>query len=196
MGLQKRFDPDAIRDVALGFLTRLRNTYGFFALYAEDCVHRSTPFRPPHRGRQAVRDYVTQAFADEQRIDEVRFGTPVVQGDRACVEYWASFLDQQGTGMTLAGCAMARFDTDGLITEARENEKPKVESRKLKGDFPISTFSLALDYYRKALYLEPNHHETLLQMSLLLAKHGDANGARALKRRAERVQTARGTIKN
>ena len=56
-------------------------------------VRRSTPFRPPHHGRQGVRDYVTQAFADEQRIDEVRFGTPVVQGDRACVEYWARFLD-------------------------------------------------------------------------------------------------------
>lgn len=27
------------------------------ALYADDCVHRSTPFRPPHRGRQGVRDY-------------------------------------------------------------------------------------------------------------------------------------------
>jgi ketosteroid isomerase-like protein len=39
------------------------------ALYAEDCVHRSTPFRPPHRGRQSVRGYLTQAFADEQRID-------------------------------------------------------------------------------------------------------------------------------
>jgi len=50
------------------------------ALYAEDGVHRSTPFRPPHRGRQAVRDYLTQAIADEQRIDDVRFGTPVVQG--------------------------------------------------------------------------------------------------------------------
>jgi hypothetical protein len=50
----------------------------------------------------------------------VRFGTPVVQGDRASVEYRARFLDQQGTAMTLAGCAMARFDTDGLITEARD----------------------------------------------------------------------------
>jgi hypothetical protein len=39
------------------------------ALYAEDCVHRSTPFRPPHRGRRSVRDYLTQAFADERRID-------------------------------------------------------------------------------------------------------------------------------
>jgi hypothetical protein len=70
-------------------------------------THRSTPFRPPHRGRQAVRDYVTQAFADEQRIDDVRFDTPVVQGDRACVEYRARFLDHQGTAMTLAGCAMS-----------------------------------------------------------------------------------------
>jgi uncharacterized protein (TIGR02246 family) len=90
------------------------------ALYAEDCVHRSTPFRPPHRGRQAVREYVAQAFADEQRIDKVRFTTPVVQGDRACVEYWAWFLDQGGTAMTLAGCAMARFDADGRITQARD----------------------------------------------------------------------------
>ena len=71
------------------------------ALYADDCVHRSTPFRPPHQGRQAVRDYVSQAFADEQRIDNVRFGTPVLQGDRACVEYWAWFLAQDGTAMTL-----------------------------------------------------------------------------------------------
>ena len=51
------------------------------ALYAEDCVHRSTPFRPPHRGRQAVRDYVTQAFADEQRIGDVRFGALRAEGD-------------------------------------------------------------------------------------------------------------------
>ena len=47
----------------------------------------------------------------------------------------------------------------------------------------------ALDYYRKALYLEPNHQETLLQMSLLLAKLGDTRGARALKHRAERQQS-------
>jgi ketosteroid isomerase-like protein len=90
------------------------------ALYADDCLHRSTPFRPPHHGRQAVREYVSQAFADEQRIDDVRFGTPVVQGDRACVEYWAWFRDQNGTAMTLAGCAMARFDASGRISEARD----------------------------------------------------------------------------
>ena len=89
-------------------------------LYADDAVHRSSPFRPPHRGRQAVREYVAQAFADEQQVDDVRFGTPIVEGDRACVEYWASFLDQQGTAITLAGCAMARFDAEGRVTETRD----------------------------------------------------------------------------
>jgi chemotaxis protein methyltransferase WspC len=46
----------------------------------------------------------------------------------------------------------------------------------------------ASDYYRKALYLEPNHYETLVHMSLLLERSGDSAGARAFKRRAERVQ--------
>ena len=36
VGLPKRFDAEAIPEVSLGFLTRLRNTYGFFALYADD----------------------------------------------------------------------------------------------------------------------------------------------------------------
>lgn len=49
----------------------------------------------------------------------------------------------------------------------------------------------AMDCYRKALYLEPNHYESLLQLSLLLEKNGDAEGARTLKRRAERIQNGK-----
>jgi len=45
----------------------------------------------------------------------------------------------------------------------------------------------AIEYYRKALYLEPTHYETLLQMSLLLEKTGDAAGARIFKLRAARA---------
>ena len=52
--------------------------------------------------------------------DDVQFSPPVVRGDRACVEYWVRYLDEHGTAMTLAGCAMARFDADGLITDARD----------------------------------------------------------------------------
>ena len=46
----------------------------------------------------------------------------------------------------------------------------------------------AIHCYRKALYLEPDHYETLLQLALLLEKNGEAEEARTLKRRAQRVQ--------
>lgn len=56
----------------------------------------------------------------------------------------------------------------------------------------------AADYYRKALYLEPNHYETLWHMALLLKKNGDDTEARAFKRRAERAKpdNAKFKIKN
>jgi chemotaxis protein methyltransferase WspC len=51
-----------------------------------------------------------------------------------------------------------------------------------------STFSTAIECYRKALYLQPNHYESLLQLALLLEKNGEATEARTLKRRAQRLQ--------
>jgi hypothetical protein len=90
------------------------------ALYAEACVHRSTPFRGPHRGRAGVREYLAAAFADESAVVDVRFGTPLVDGDRAWVEYWATLRDRDGAPVTLAGSALARFDADGLIVESRD----------------------------------------------------------------------------
>ena len=44
------------------------------------------------------------------------------------------------------------------------------------------------DFYRKALYLEPDHYEALWHLALLLEKNGDVAGARACKRRAEQAQ--------
>ena len=76
------------------------------------------PAAPRAPGR--ARDYLTGAFAEERRVDDVRFGTPVVRGARAFVEYRARFLDDRGAPMTLAGCAVARFDRDGLVSEARD----------------------------------------------------------------------------
>jgi chemotaxis protein methyltransferase WspC len=46
-----------------------------------------------------------------------------------------------------------------------------------------------MDCYRKALYLEPNHYESLLQMALLLQKNGDPSRARAFRNRAQRIKT-------
>jgi chemotaxis protein methyltransferase WspC len=47
----------------------------------------------------------------------------------------------------------------------------------------------AIEFYRKALYLEPNHYETLLQMSLLSQKNGDTARARTFKNRAQRAKS-------
>jgi isoleucyl-tRNA synthetase len=41
--LPKKFDERAIPEVSLGFLNQLRNTYGFFSLYAEDWDFRDVP---------------------------------------------------------------------------------------------------------------------------------------------------------
>jgi chemotaxis protein methyltransferase WspC len=46
----------------------------------------------------------------------------------------------------------------------------------------------AIECYRKALYLEPNHCDSLLQMALLLQENGDAARARAFKSRAQRIK--------
>ena len=89
-------------------------------LYAEDAVHRSMPFRPEHRGRAGVVDYVRWAFSTE-RATGVRFGTPVVAGDVAVVEYWATLVEKpDGKPVTIAGCALVRFRPDGLVAEARD----------------------------------------------------------------------------
>lgn len=46
----------------------------------------------------------------------------------------------------------------------------------------------ACQYYRKALYMDPNHYETLVHLALLLEKLGDAPGGQALHNRACRVK--------
>ncbi|RBQ19270.1 nuclear transport factor 2 family protein [Spongiactinospora rosea] len=73
------------------------------ALYAPDAVHRSMPFRPEHRGRAAIEEYIRWSFADETPVS-VEFGTPLVDGEP----------------VTLAGCVFARFGADGLAVETRD----------------------------------------------------------------------------
>ena len=51
----------------------------------------------------------------------------------------------------------------------------------------------ARDYYRKALYLDRNHRDSLIHLGLLLEKEGDAAGARAIHERVERLVRRRDT---
>jgi ketosteroid isomerase-like protein len=88
------------------------------AVYADDAVFSSHPFRQPHTGREGVLEYARWAFADEESA-ECRFGEPVASGDRATVEYWAVVVEK-GREQTIAGVALLRFDADGRVREQRD----------------------------------------------------------------------------
>ena len=85
------------------------------ALYRDDCVFRSAPFRVP----EAPLAYTTREFP-EAKAQDVRFGVPVDDGDRGAVEWWATLVTPDGQQHALAGCSMLRFDDQGLVVEARD----------------------------------------------------------------------------
>jgi steroid delta-isomerase-like uncharacterized protein/uncharacterized protein (TIGR02246 family) len=87
-------------------------------LFAEGAVYRSTPFRAPHVGRDAIRSYWLEEPARHEHV-ELRFGGPVVRGRRAAVEWWVSVV-QDGETVTGPGCLVLRFDQRGRCEELRE----------------------------------------------------------------------------
>jgi hypothetical protein len=95
-----------------------RDTDAIVALYRTDCIFSTQPFRLPYVGTAGVRTYVQQAF-DEEREPRVWVGDPVVDGDRAAIEWWAA-VEENGREITLAGTSVLRFDQAGLVAEQRD----------------------------------------------------------------------------
>jgi hypothetical protein len=85
------------------------------ALYAEDAIFYSHPFRP----RQGPAEYVRWAFEDQDAA-ECRFGEPVVDGARAAVDWWGVIRSTDGTVQSLAGTSLLRFDDEGRVVEQRD----------------------------------------------------------------------------
>ena len=56
------------------------------ALFTEDAVYRAHPFREPHLGTEGIRAYWAQATATQADV-RVRFGVPIVSGERVAVEW-------------------------------------------------------------------------------------------------------------
>ena len=83
------------------------------ALYAGDAVYRSHPVRDPEDG--GALGYTTRQFALESEI-RCRFGEPIVDGDRAAVQWWASWIEA-GDEVTIVGATVLRFDEDGLVVD-------------------------------------------------------------------------------
>jgi ketosteroid isomerase-like protein len=88
------------------------------ALFTEDAVYRSSPFREPHIGQDGIRDYWAQATGSQSNT-RVKIGRPVTQGHKTAVEWWATMRDE-GTEITLPGILFLRFAPDGRCEELRE----------------------------------------------------------------------------
>ncbi|HEX2293404.1 MAG TPA: nuclear transport factor 2 family protein [Gaiellaceae bacterium] len=88
------------------------------ALFTDDAVYWSSPFREAHRGPDGIRDYWTRATADQRDV-RVRFGRPIAEGRRVAVEWWTTMRDE-ATEITLPGILFLRFAPDGRCEELRE----------------------------------------------------------------------------
>ena len=96
-----------------------KDTEAIVALYHPDVVFSTQPFRTPYLRRAGVREYVSQAFNEEEG-PRVWIGEPVVDGNRAAIEWWAA-VTENGLETTLAGTSVLRFDADGLVEEQRDS---------------------------------------------------------------------------
>lgn len=88
------------------------------ALFAENAIYREQPYTEEFRGRAGVRDYWVRVTATQEDV-RLRYGTPVIDGRRAAVEWWVT-MRNQGADITLAGEFLLLFDDAGLCSELRE----------------------------------------------------------------------------
>jgi SnoaL-like domain len=85
------------------------------ALYADGAYFQSHPFREA----VAPANYIVPTLAEEESA-ECEFGEPIVDGDRAAVEWSAETRLKNGGAERLAGVSLLRFGEDGLVTEQRD----------------------------------------------------------------------------
>lgn len=88
------------------------------ALFTDDASYRELPYDKSFIGRSGVRNYWASVTSAQDEV-ELEYGTPIVESDRASVEWWVTMLNG-GAEVTLAGSFVLRFDDDGLCRELRE----------------------------------------------------------------------------
>ncbi len=87
------------------------------ALFTTAASYHRHPFRDPLVGRDEIAEAWTEQLASGI-FREVRFGTPVIDGDRGAVEWW-SMSGESGVDVTQTGVLFLTF-TDGLCSSLRE----------------------------------------------------------------------------
>lgn len=89
-------------------------------LFSGDAIYHQGPFGVPHRGRREIADHWTRTLAQQQK-QRIWFGSPVVDGDRAAVEWWCTVLDAKTEKpRTAAGCVLLKFDESGHCNSLHE----------------------------------------------------------------------------
>lgn len=108
---------------AAGWIERLRLAWtgadgeAAAALFTTGATYRSHPFRIPLQGRDDIARYWSTAAATQHDLN-VRFGAPLVDGDRVAVEWWATSVEGV-TPQTDCGALILRFEGE-LCVELRE----------------------------------------------------------------------------
>lgn len=88
------------------------------ALHPADGVYRNSPFLDhPYVGTEAIRGFWERALVGVSDID-FRYGIPVIEGDRAAVEWWVTETNS-GEAATLAGIFLLTFEGE-LVSDLRE----------------------------------------------------------------------------
>src|SRR5215467_1126349 len=89
------------------------------AIFTPNASYRSSVFREPHLGSEAIRGYWQRA-AGAQRDVTVRMGQPVAAAGRVAVEWWTTMTDPNEGQVTLPGCLLLRFAADGRCSDLWE----------------------------------------------------------------------------
>ncbi len=99
-----------------------------------------------------------------------------------------SFPDRMDEALALADQGRLK-DAAALCEEHLKTHGPSASAFYLMGLISSADGRLAEAdrYYRKALYLEKNHHDALVHLALLLEQQGDPRGATLLRDRAQKL---------
>ena len=87
-------------------------------LFTKDAIYRSDPFREPHVGSEEIHRYWSNSTSTQAGFRHW-IGVVGVDGDRAWVEWWATWTEGNEP-YTLPGCLLLRFSPDGRCSELRE----------------------------------------------------------------------------
>jgi SnoaL-like domain len=87
-------------------------------MFTQEARYRAHPQGTAYTGHDAIADYWTRATAGQRDI-QVRFGDPIVDGDRVAAEFWAT-MRSDGGPVTVAGCLLLAHAPDGGCRSLRE----------------------------------------------------------------------------